>query len=76
MIWQFFQQRAKINSLRAGRNVEMLGQLIFNILDRSPRAYRQRTLPPVGVVYVLDEYLEVDGGVAPGKAIVMTHDVK
>jgi hypothetical protein len=54
----------------------MLGQLIFNILDRSPRAYRQRTLPPVGVVYVLDEYLEVDGGVAPGKAIVMTHDVK
>lgn len=76
MIRQFLraaQQGTKVNTLRRRGDLEVLGQLILDVLDGSPRVHRERTLTAVCVVDILDEDLEVGGGVE-GEAIVMTHD--
>lgn len=76
MVGQFLgaaQHGAEVDALGRSRNVEVLGQEIFDVLDGGPWPDGEGALATVGVVDILDEDLEVEGGVV-GKAIVMAHD--
>lgn len=74
MVGQFLVQGTEVDALRRGWNVEVLAQLIFNVLDGGPGPYSERALATIGIMDVLDEDLEVEGGFVGEPIALLTHD--